>query len=185
MKPDNGSTIFSESSIGKAFKMNKLNIPTPEKIINTNIEMPFYFVGDEALQKNLMCPFPRRQLDLPKRIFNYRLSRARRTVECSFGILVKKFAQFQKSMETGLEITEIIIKSACVLHNFIRKEPNEAGRMLEKLFLENDQESHELHSIVPTNAHRSTLEAMRIREKLMNYFISTAGSVSWQYNKLV
>jgi len=88
------SGIFKESYFGKLLKNNKLNILQSKKIDpQINYEFPFVFVVDEAypLQKNLMRPFPRRNLTNEKRIFNYRLSRARRIVECAFGILVKRF----------------------------------------------------------------------------------------------
>jgi hypothetical protein len=93
---DNDSKMFSEYSMGKAFSANKLNIPAQQKIGRTDIDMPFYLVGDEfPLQQNLMRSFPRRQLDISKRIFNSRSSRARRTVECAFGVLVRKFGCLQ------------------------------------------------------------------------------------------
>jgi hypothetical protein len=69
-----------------------------------------------------MRPHPRKDLDYYKRIFNYRNTRARRTVECSFGMETKKFGVLQTAMETKVEIAEEVVKSACVLHNFIQKE---------------------------------------------------------------
>lgn len=116
---DNDSKIFSESAMGKAFNGNKLNIPAQQNIIGTDIEMHFYFVGDEAfpLRTNLMRPYPRGQLNNEKRLFNYRLSRARRTVEHAFGILVRKFGLFTHSISTGLKLAEASIKSVCVLHD--------------------------------------------------------------------
>jgi hypothetical protein len=83
-----------------AFNGNKLNIPAQQNIIGPEIEMSFYFVADEAfsLRTNLMRPYARIQLNNEKRLFNYRLSRARRTVECAFGILVRTFGLFTHSI---------------------------------------------------------------------------------------
>ncbi|XP_008180084.1 uncharacterized protein LOC103308465 [Acyrthosiphon pisum] len=55
------------------------------------------------LLPNLMRPFPRRQLTNEKRIYNYRLSRARRIVECAFGIMVKRFNVLENKMLVGPE----------------------------------------------------------------------------------
>ncbi|XP_026819265.1 putative nuclease HARBI1 [Rhopalosiphum maidis] len=95
------SGIFKKSNFEKLLKNNKLNIPQSKKIDpQINDEFPFVFVVDEAypLQTNLMRPFPRRNLTNEKRIFNYRLSRARRIVECVFGILVKRFNVLENKM---------------------------------------------------------------------------------------
>jgi hypothetical protein len=82
-----------------------------------------YFVGDEAfpLKPNLMRPFPRWELDFIETIFNGQLSSTRRTIECAFGLLIKKFGMFQKAFGTIVDMTECTIKSACVVYNYIRK----------------------------------------------------------------
>lgn len=59
--------------------------------------MPHVFVGDEAfpLKTYLLRPYPRsttRRLSDPELQYNYRLSRARRVVENTFGIMYQKFA---------------------------------------------------------------------------------------------
>lgn len=56
------------------------------------IAIPFFFVADEAfpLRENVMKPFSKPRaghLSREERIFNYRLSRARRIIENTFGIM--------------------------------------------------------------------------------------------------
>lgn len=66
-----------------------------------------------------MKPFARKQLTNSKRIYNYRQSRARRIVECAFGILTKRFNIFENKMLVNPEKATIITQAACVLHNLI------------------------------------------------------------------
>ncbi|XP_050298182.1 uncharacterized protein LOC126737354 [Anthonomus grandis grandis] len=91
----NGDGVFKNSSIGRNFQANTLNFPPPQPLPKEPHEpaFPYYFVGDAAfpLCKKLLKPYPLRNLTNPKRIINYRLSRARRSVECAFGIMVSKF----------------------------------------------------------------------------------------------
>ncbi len=82
--------ILQQSKFGKQILNEEVPIPTAKAISNSGTIFPFYFVGDAAfpLRKNRMRPYPGRLLDTPKSIFNYRLSRARRVIENTFGILV-------------------------------------------------------------------------------------------------
>jgi len=59
------------------------------------------FVGDEAYlwTTAIMKPYSRRTLDRSKAIFNCRLSRVRRVVECAFGICASKWRILDKSIE--------------------------------------------------------------------------------------
>jgi len=69
---ENNSSVFSNSSFGKAFSSGDLNVPSVRNIPGTSINMPLYFIGDEAflLKPNLMRPFPKRELDFVKTTFN-------------------------------------------------------------------------------------------------------------------
>lgn len=100
---------------------NELNIP--EKKPLPNDENGKVLVGDEAfaLSKFVLRPYPSRNLPVKQRIFNYRLSRARRMIECTFGILANKWRILHRPLDTNLEFTDFIIKACCMLHNFVRK----------------------------------------------------------------
>jgi len=91
------STVFKECPFGKNVYTEQLGLPATKPLPNTQDKpQPFVVIGDEAfgLHKNLLRPFPGRGLDQRKRIFNYRLSRARRYVECAFGILANNHSGF-------------------------------------------------------------------------------------------
>ena len=61
-------------------------------------DMPFVFVEVEAfrLRRNLMRPYSGAQNTEPFKVFNCRLSRARRVIENAFGIMAEKFKVFRK-----------------------------------------------------------------------------------------
>ena len=60
-----------------------MNVPLPVPLPGCIHPVSFSSVGDDAfpLHNNLMKPYPLRNLSSDQRIFNYRLSRARRVVE--------------------------------------------------------------------------------------------------------
>jgi len=88
--------IFRESDLRRNLEDGHLDVPPPTPLPGDNIPMPYYLIGDGAfaLRETMMTPFSgRRAVGGPpreERIFNYRLSRARRGVECSFGILSQR-----------------------------------------------------------------------------------------------
>ena len=59
----------------------------------TTSKLPYVLVGDEGfpLKRNLLRPYPGKNLSQQKSIYNYRLSRARCIVENSFGILASRY----------------------------------------------------------------------------------------------
>jgi len=112
--------IFSNSSIKYGLETGTLDIPPTRKVGERSL--PYVLVGDEAysLSKYLMRPYPRSSnLDLKKKVFNYRLSRARRVVESAFGILVARWRIFKRPINTDVSKAEKLVLATICLHNFI------------------------------------------------------------------
>lgn len=115
--------IFSNSTFCEKLKNNKLKIPNKQKLHNSNLEMPFVVLADDAfpLQENIMKPFSHEKLSTEERIYNYRLSRARRVVENTFGILANRFRVLLTTINLQPKKATTITLACCYLHNFLKK----------------------------------------------------------------
>lgn len=100
---------------------NEFNLPNDRPLPNTSITMPHVILADEAypLLECLLRPYPRRDLCANNEYFNSRLSRARRCIECAYGIINSKWRVLWKPIETVPSFAEIIVKAICILHNTI------------------------------------------------------------------
>lgn len=100
---------------------NEDNRPADSFIQGIDMQMPYVFLGDDAytLQKHLMKPYSKRNVNEQERIFNGRLSRTRRCIKCCFGIMANKWRVLHKSIETNVDHADNIIKCICVLHNVV------------------------------------------------------------------
>lgn len=92
------SSIFKNSNFFKRLQSNQLDIPEDQSLPTDNQQpsypkVPHVFLGDEAfgLSTHVLRQYPSKNLTVERRIYNYRHCRARRTVECSFGILSNKW----------------------------------------------------------------------------------------------
>lgn len=172
--------MFRNSVLFEKLQNKELNIPEDVELPGTNTKLPFIFVGDEAypLLTHLLRPYPRNQLDYDNRVFNYRLSRARRLVECSFGILVSKWRILNKSIETNVDFAIIITKVACLLHNIVMTHDSKAN------LSDNDPLStaHDSRPIPGRRNNTYSREAKNVRDSFKLYFTSSIGEVPWQWN---
>ena len=111
----NGGTsdthLFNESSLCQVIKDHTANFPPAESLPGASEDIQYFLVGDGifCLQKTMMKPYSIRYMDVPSRVFNYRLSRARRVVENVFGILAARFRILLREMahkyDTAVDIT--------------------------------------------------------------------------------
>lgn len=178
---NNDSGILSSSKFGQLLQNNMLDIPPSKCLPGTTIPVPHVFVGDEAfpLSEHLMRPYPGSQVlnDSTKKIFNYRLSRARRLVESSFGILQQKFEVFQKRIRMQPKFLDTMILACTCLHNYTL---GNFGSEDVALSNNNILQSYSFDSQDMDITGNQNVDAMAIRENFKTYFNSEHGAVTWQ-----
>lgn len=176
---DCDSNVFKETVFWKKLLNNNLNLPQPAPLreAEENVNFPYVFVADEAfaLHKNLLRPFSGRELDETKSIFNYRLTRARRFVECAFGIMANKWRILHRPSNVSLDLTVNIVKTCCLLQNFIHKEEG-----ISNLIVDSEIELQALARSEDADTLQGTLTAENVRRNFAEYFVSPQGSVPWQ-----
>nr|CAI5839350.1 unnamed protein product [Callosobruchus analis] len=151
-----------------------LKLPTSETLKNSTRCLPYVFVADDAfpLRVDMLKPF--RQTDLNSRerkIFNYRLSRARRIVENAFGILASRFRIYHTAINVQPENIEKIVMATCVLHNFlIEHTPSSYAPRDCYSNMENLRRRHQGNIMS---------DAKNVRIEFSNYFVNE-GKVPWQ-----
>ncbi|XP_055072963.2 uncharacterized protein [Misgurnus anguillicaudatus] len=180
--------VFRGTTLQESLEQRTANIPQSTPLPGTDIPMPFFVVADEAfpLKPYLMKPFARRGLSREQRVFNYRLSRARRIVENTFGIFANRFRVFLTTINLQPNVVEDIVLASCALHNYLRDECVDAYMC--EIPDQDGQETWRQDPTMPQAAlPRSTNasnEAKLNRERLMEYFNSEAGAVPWQWDRI-
>ncbi len=71
-----------------------------------------------------MRPYPglnKGTLDESQSVFNYRLSRARRVIENTFGILVARWRIYRRFIRASVENVETYVLATLALHYYLRQ----------------------------------------------------------------
>ena len=171
--------IYGKSKIASAMENNTLNIPPARHLPGRVNKVPYVIIGDEAfpLKPFLIKPYPSKVLTDYERIFNYRLSRARRVSENAFGILVNRFRVLAKYIH--LEPTKCtVVTNACIaLHNFLLSKKDACYATA----ADNDQPQQMSRNLAHQGGNRNQGTARDIRDELCDYF-NTNGQVDWQWD---
>lgn len=190
--------IFNACTLSKALQNDQLHVPEEQPLAGRNCKVPYVIVADDAfaLKRYIMKPYPFKNQPAPNRVFNYRLSRARRVVENVFGIMASRFRVLRKPLELGPEKTIDVVSAICALHNWLmsKKESKKIYAPSETFDNEVDGQlisgSWRNELVLEGNClplHRNTqncTEAKDIREEFKHFFVSPDGEVSWQYKYL-
>jgi len=134
-----------------------------------------------------MRPYPRSgRLDLPKKVFNYRLSRARRTVESAFGILTERWRIYRRPIISSN--AKKIVQATVVLHNFIIN--NEEQLQLPRRYVNINEDdfnptmiSQGLRSL-PICRGRTSQSGIEVRNAYTAFFNGN-GALPYQWQKAI
>ena len=199
---NNDSEVFRNSPMGKAFFNDEMSLPVAECLedLPTFGKVPYFLVGDEAvpLQSWLLRPYSGQGIPKEQRIFNYKLSRARRVIENALDILAARWRVFMQPIQSTVEKTDRIVKAKIWLHNFLRQTNSagycptgfvdsydETGTIKEGEWrrLIGDKNGATLLQNIPTvRESRPTTSALKVRNIMKSYVNSIEGSVPWQWD---
>ncbi|XP_008190094.1 protein ALP1-like [Acyrthosiphon pisum] len=172
-KQSDGGT-FASSKLCNLISNNNLNVPPEKHLPGTNIKVPYVLIGDEAypLKPYLMRPFPSRVLNPAREHFNERLSRARKCIECTFGVLRAKWRLLGKDIEVSPKKAVVIIKCMCLLHNIIREKDGNSDVDYCNVMIDqrNNWENEGMDH--PARGANSLQRAKEIRNVYVDYFLN-------------
>lgn len=170
--------VWDTCSLNQHIEAGSAGMPDDEILPNSSKVLPYVIVADDAfpLKRHIMKPFSHRNQNPEQRVFSYRLSRARRTVENAFGILANRFAVFHKPI--NLEPTKVVqIVLACTaLHNYLRTAP-----VTPNLCSGANNDTEDIPGMLPLEYEQqtSTINGTIVRDLYMKYF-NEEGAVIWQ-----
>lgn len=184
--------IFNHGQLSKICKSE--TFPSPSCIAESLPPVPYFLLGDEAfaLHQNLMKPYPHRSAMGDEKVFNYRLSRARRIVENAFGILSARFRILLRPMEMDIANAKLVVQACLILHNFLMMKKdgiyNPPGFLNTEDAVGNVRPGDWRNLVDDSVRHTgrdpctrsSTLQAREVRNVLKEYFFSE-GAVSFQW----
>lgn len=189
--------IFRDFTVGQKFNKAEMNLPKPEPLTVNGPSLPYVLVGDEAFQSTeyLLRRYPGKGgLNQERIIYNYRLSRARRTIENTFGILVSRWRILKRPLICTVNKAMKIVQAVVCLHNWLRQQDIGKNQYVEETLVDQDRstefipgswrediEGSALRNITRYGSNNSTRNAIKIRDEFCKYF-NNEGVIPWQFN---
>ena len=190
--------VLEKSALGRGLEDGGLHLPSPP-----DDGLQYVLLGDGSfpLKNRLMRPYPERGMTGANRhkrqVYNCRLSRARRAVKVALGVLVTKWRIFQQVINADSQTIDAIVKGTTVLHNFLRRRDAMSTDSLSYISpddvdveygdqLQTDTCSTEseaagaLQCSGELDSDDAPRDAIAVRERFVDYFVSPEGALSQQ-----
>lgn len=186
--------VFADCTLNAALQSSIAHVPGPRRISGIQEPLSYHIVADDAfpLRDDIMKPYSVRHLTQEQRIFNYRLSRARRVVENAFGIFSNRFRVFLTTIALAPEKVEVIVLAACALHNYLLTKcdknyltpglPDNEDTTTHQLINGQWRQQQQLQSVGLPHNKNPKVAAKHKRDVLAHYFSAAEGAVEWQWN---
>ena len=169
---------------------NVLNIPAPAPLPHDTVPVPFFILADDAfgLKTSLMKPYSKREMLVPEKIFNYRLSRGRRVVENAFGILSNRYRVLLTTMAQRPGTIRLIVSACVMLHNLMRtRYPAGQNALLDIELDDGDfipgewRRGRQMRDCEFEFGHNRDHREGKMQRNLLKHWVnSPVGSVPWQ-----
>ena len=197
--------VFKNSELYQLLVNGEINLPDSRQLpdlsslndsflveSNRESEVPYIVVADDVFPLTTYCmkPYSSQKLSDSKRVFGYRLSRARRTTKNAFGILSNQFRVLFSRMYLQPNNTTKITLACCVLHNILRShsknsycpsgfadEVEENGNIRRGEW--GDRNDSAMQPLAAIMSRHPSHNAEKIRDIFREYFHGR-GQVSWQ-----
>lgn len=178
----NDAGIFNRCEFNAAMQGGQLQLPVLGEGEVEELDVPHHFVVDDAfgLCETMLKPYPLRNMTPKQKVFNYRLSRARRCVENAFGIMTSRFRVLRTPIMQNYSNAVSTTKAIVVLHNYLlRHVPAMSTREVEV--------AREEELTIPRQQSAAVRGAGTgvgnlYRERLAEYFF-TRGQVEFQWEQ--
>lgn len=187
--------VIKNTSFYKKLQEGTLHLPPNNVLPNTDLSLPYVFVADDAfpLQEHILKPYPGvNEKGSSERIFNYRLSRARRLVENVFGIMSAVFRVLRKPILLEPQKVQKVVLACVHLHNYLRNSRSSRNIYTHQGSLDSEvngevtkgswrQDTATVTSLFPIRrvARKTSSVNTENRHQFAQYF-ATVGRVPWQ-----
>nr|XP_054757882.1 uncharacterized protein LOC129263998 [Lytechinus pictus] len=167
--------VFNHSPLRRELENGTLGLPDPEPLPDDDRGTPYFLIGDDAfpLRTWMQKPYSNREQTDQKRIFNYRLSRARRVVENSFGVLAHRWRCLLSTLQLD----------PCFpgLQNIDVDHEDELGNHIPVAW-RNAAVMQDVERV--GGGYQANKEGKKLRTYLKHYYNSPVGSLPWQQHMI-